>query len=177
MNPGLELHQGHPAGRDPREMTRDELRAAGHEPMSPLQAHRARCLDCCVGQANEVALCTVVGCPAWPFRMGTNPWRKPVSEGQRAAAKRSMEQINSRRRKADAISRGASSLEDGIPSLFATGSGAIRTSATTRVECISEAEFYREDRDGPKRQHVELRISVGSVGSAEAQSKPRQQGA
>jgi hypothetical protein len=47
MKPGHKLHRGHPAGRDPREMTRDELREAGHEPMSPLQALQARCLDCC----------------------------------------------------------------------------------------------------------------------------------
>jgi hypothetical protein len=146
MTPGLQLHQGHPADCDPREMTQDELRAAGHEPMSPLQAHRARRLDCCAGQANEVALCTAVGCPAWPFRMGTNPWRKPVSEGQRAAAKQDMEQINSRRRKADAISLGASSLEDGIPPLFATGSGAVLTSATTCVNRVPETELCRDDR-------------------------------
>jgi hypothetical protein len=43
MRAGLKLHQGSPAGRDPREMTQDELREAGHEPMSPLQALRARC--------------------------------------------------------------------------------------------------------------------------------------
>jgi hypothetical protein len=50
MKPGLKLYQGHPAGRDPPEMTQDELREAGHEPMSPLQALRARCLDCCGAQ-------------------------------------------------------------------------------------------------------------------------------
>jgi len=38
MKPGLKMHEGHPAGRDPREMTQDELKAAGHEPMAPLQA-------------------------------------------------------------------------------------------------------------------------------------------
>jgi hypothetical protein len=70
MKPGLKLHQGHPAGRDPREMTQDELREAGHEPTSPLRALRARCLDCCGHQEKEVALCPAVDCPSWPFRMG-----------------------------------------------------------------------------------------------------------
>ena len=36
--PHLKMHQGRLAGRDPREMTQDELKAAGHEPMAPLQA-------------------------------------------------------------------------------------------------------------------------------------------
>jgi hypothetical protein len=31
MKPGLKLHRGHAAGRDPRDMTQDELREAGHE--------------------------------------------------------------------------------------------------------------------------------------------------
>src|SRR5690242_4041222 len=72
--PGLELRGKHPVGRDPREMTQDDLREMGHEPTSPLQAIRAHCLDCCVYQEREVALCTAVKCPSWPFRMGTDPW-------------------------------------------------------------------------------------------------------
>src|SRR5215470_11996547 len=98
MEPGLKLHQGHQAGRDPREMTREELREVGHEPMSPLQAIRAHCLDCCVYQEKEVALCTAVRCPSWPFRMGTDPWRKPASPGRREAARRAITAVNARRR-------------------------------------------------------------------------------
>ena len=66
MIPGLELRGRHLVGQDPREMTREELREMGHEPMSPLQAIRAHCLDCCVYQEQEVALCTAVKCPSWP---------------------------------------------------------------------------------------------------------------
>jgi hypothetical protein len=99
MRAGLKLHQGHSVGRDPREMTPEDLTAAGHEPMSPLQAIRAHCLDCCAGQPNEVAVCTAVKCPSWPFRMATDPWRKPASEARREAARRTMTNLNARRRK------------------------------------------------------------------------------
>jgi len=45
------------AGRDPRTMTRAELEAMGHRPLSPMQAIRAKCLDCCAGSADEVRKC------------------------------------------------------------------------------------------------------------------------
>jgi len=114
MKCGLKLHQGHPAGRDPREMTPEELREAGHEPLPPLQAIRAHCLDCCGHQANEVVLCTTVECPSWPFRMGTDPWRKPASEARREAARATMTRINARRRKRDGPETSASPSEHGI---------------------------------------------------------------
>ena len=44
--------------------------------MTPLKAIRAKCLDCCCGQANEVKLCTVVKCPLYEFRHGKNPHLK-----------------------------------------------------------------------------------------------------
>ena len=77
---GLEIRNGHEVGRDPREMTADELNALGHQPISLQRALRLRCIDCSGDSVNEVRLCTVVRCPAWPFRMGENPWRKPASE-------------------------------------------------------------------------------------------------
>jgi len=75
-------------GRDPREMTRDQLEATGHEPMSPTEAIRAKCLDCCAGSAHEVRCCVAMACPSWPFRTGKNPWRAPASEAQREASRR-----------------------------------------------------------------------------------------
>jgi hypothetical protein len=36
---GLKLHGKYPAGRDPREMTQDELWEVGHEPMSSTPGH------------------------------------------------------------------------------------------------------------------------------------------
>lgn len=84
---GLEKDGRFYIGRDPREMTQDELRALGHERMSPMEVIRARCLDCCAQQPTEVRKCTSVACPSWPFRMGKNPWRE-VSEAQREAGRR-----------------------------------------------------------------------------------------
>ena len=77
---------GELVGRDPRKMTVDELTELGHMCMSPLKALRLRCIDCCGGSAPEVRLCTAVDCPAWPFRMGKNPYRtkRVISEEQRA---------------------------------------------------------------------------------------------
>ena len=84
---GLELRNGRDVGRDPRKMTAAELSALGQQPISPLRALRLRCIDCSGNSANEVRLCTAVQCPAWPFRMGKNPWRSPVSEARRNQAR------------------------------------------------------------------------------------------
>ena len=46
MTPGLKLHQGHPAGRDPWEMTQDELIEAAHEPMPLLRPTGEHSLVC-----------------------------------------------------------------------------------------------------------------------------------
>jgi hypothetical protein len=71
--------------RDPRTMSQDELKAMGHEPMSPMEAIRLKCLDCCAGSAHEVRCCVAVTCPLWAFRLSRNPWRAPISEARRAA--------------------------------------------------------------------------------------------
>jgi len=71
-------------GRDPREMLREELEAMGHEAMSPMEAIRAKCLDC-AGSTHEVRCCVAMACPSWPFRTGRNPWRREMSEEQREA--------------------------------------------------------------------------------------------
>ena len=85
---GLELRHGQGVGRDPDQMTAEELIALGHSPMSPLKALRLRCIDCCAGSSLEVRLCTAASCPSWPFRLGRNPWRPPASEAQRAWGRR-----------------------------------------------------------------------------------------
>ncbi|HBH27057.1 MAG TPA: hypothetical protein DDX54_06625 [Rhodospirillaceae bacterium] len=53
-----------------------ELTALGHENKGMLRAVRANCLECCCGSAPEVALCQLTACPLWPYRRGTNPFRK-----------------------------------------------------------------------------------------------------
>jgi hypothetical protein len=75
-------------GRDSRVMTPDALRAMGHLPMSPMEASRAKCLDCCGGSVDEVRKCVALTCVSWPFRTGKNPWRAPATEAQREAARR-----------------------------------------------------------------------------------------
>lgn len=88
MKPGFEEGpDGLPIGRDPREMTREELVELGHGRMSPMDVIRARCLDCCCDQPSEVRKCTAIKCPSWPFRMGKNPWRE-VSDAQRESGRR-----------------------------------------------------------------------------------------
>jgi hypothetical protein len=74
-------------GRDPREMTQDELRLMGHEPMSLLAIIRAKCLDCVGGSPDEVRKCVAMACPNWPVRMNKNVWRAPPSEAQREHAR------------------------------------------------------------------------------------------
>jgi hypothetical protein len=71
---------GRAIGRDPRKMGPGELRALGHMPMAPAAAIRAHWAV----RATEVRKCTAVRCPSWPFRLGANPWRAPLSEAERA---------------------------------------------------------------------------------------------
>jgi hypothetical protein len=77
--------RGYLEGRDPRTMSPGELVAMGHKRMSPLQAIRAHCLDCCGGSAQEVGKCMALRCPSWVFRMGKSPWLKPPSDERREA--------------------------------------------------------------------------------------------
>jgi hypothetical protein len=84
----LEKRDSWDVGRDPRRVSRDEVIAAGHKPISPLKALRLRCIDCCADQPSEVRLCTAVACPSWPFRMGANPWRKEPSDAQLEARRK-----------------------------------------------------------------------------------------
>jgi hypothetical protein len=80
---GLEIRDGQEVGHDPNQMTAEELVALGHSAMSPLKALRLRCIDCYGGSLKSVRGCTSTDCPSWPFRMGRNPWRAPVSEERR----------------------------------------------------------------------------------------------
>ncbi len=89
------LPTGEVVGRDPREMTQEELEAVGHRAISPMRALRLRCLDCCAGNDAEVRRCTVRKCPSWPFRMGTSPWRKFKLT---PAQKENLEKLAARRR-------------------------------------------------------------------------------
>ena len=85
---GLELGRGPEVGRDPCQMTAEELVALGHSPMSPLKALRLRCIDCYGGCLKSVRCCTATDCPSWPFRMGQSPWRKELSQERKEQLRR-----------------------------------------------------------------------------------------
>jgi hypothetical protein len=83
-----------PIGRDPMEIHRETLTAAGHAPrrtsrlvaalekgldrdlseygLKEYRDLRRYCLDCTQGPA-EVRRCAIINCPLWPYRMGRNP--------------------------------------------------------------------------------------------------------
>ena len=70
-------------GKNPRDLGVSGLRAIGHDPKPVLKAIREKCLDCSGSSRAEVRRCTAVGCPLWPFRMGSNPfygYRQEASE-------------------------------------------------------------------------------------------------
>jgi len=46
--------------------------------LTPLQAIRAKCLDCTCWQPKEVRLCPCEDCPLYPYRLGKNPARKGI---------------------------------------------------------------------------------------------------
>ncbi len=61
--------------------------------MSPLQAIKAKCLDCCCDSRPEVQLCPCTDCPLHIFRFGRLPkehnknrTKRVLTEEQRAAA-------------------------------------------------------------------------------------------
>ena len=109
VRPGVELlKSGDECGLDPRHLSQDELAKLGFEPMSPLKALRLRCLDCCCFSPNEVKHCVSTNCPSWPFRMGTNPWRAPVSDERREAAREAARERFGWDRRIDASSSDAS---------------------------------------------------------------------
>ena len=68
------------------EPTAENLSARGIQRRPRAAAIRSMCLQCMGGSPMEVRLCVSSPCPLWPYRMGTDPWRAPMSEEQRAAA-------------------------------------------------------------------------------------------
>lgn len=71
---------------DPRDMSPADFSRLGIQRVSRGSAIRQKCLDCMGGSSSEVRLCASGDCALWPFRMGTDPWRAPMTEEQRAAA-------------------------------------------------------------------------------------------
>ena len=81
--------EGELIGKDPSCVPSDIL-SLNFRAQNPLKAIREKCLDCCCGNAAEVRKCVAVDCPSWPYRTGTNPFRKkrdlsPQQKSERAA--------------------------------------------------------------------------------------------
>ena len=80
-----EAVNGNRIGRDPRKVSPEDFKTAGHSDQPLSKIIRAKCKDCCSGSESEVKLCTAVACPLWPYRMGKNPFRhRELSDEQRA---------------------------------------------------------------------------------------------
>ena len=73
-------------GKHPADVP-SEILSGYYREQNPVKAIRARCLDCCCGNASEVRKCVSLDCSSWPFRMGTNPFRakRELLEEQRLA--------------------------------------------------------------------------------------------
>jgi hypothetical protein len=124
-----------------------------------LQAIRAHCLDCCAYQEREVALCPAVKCPSWPFRMGTDPWRKPASEARREAARRTMAALNARRNRGGteppptAPEHGTEPSPEREPTVAPTW-------ATGRVDQVQDTVMHRANGADGKSYDEELRVTI-----------------
>ena len=46
---------------------------------TPIKAIRAKCIDCCCGQRNEVRLCPSTDCPLHEYRMGKRPKNNEIA--------------------------------------------------------------------------------------------------
>ena len=64
-------------GRNPHNLTIDELEAGGFTPHSATKAIRRHCYECMGESWKCVAECGSFSCVLWPFRTGTRPkaWR------------------------------------------------------------------------------------------------------
>ena len=46
--------------------------------LTPINAIRAKCIECSGGSKKEVAHCHIDDCSLYPYRFGTNPNRKGI---------------------------------------------------------------------------------------------------
>lgn len=84
---GLEIVNGEEIGRNPRNMTPEELAALGHVAAPVLSLIAAKCADCCGGSRAEARKCVLTSCSLWPLRTGANPLRakRSLSDADKAA--------------------------------------------------------------------------------------------
>ena len=70
---------------------------------TPLNAIRAKCLDCAVQQPKEVRHCTVTDCSLFPYRFGKNPNRKGIGNSNATGLKRTISKSNAEVNNAERI--------------------------------------------------------------------------
>lgn len=80
MNPLLDPKSKpgfHSIGRNPNDLTIEELAEGGHTPQRPAKAIRHFCFECMGEDWKSVKTCGSIKCPLWPYRMGSRPkpWR------------------------------------------------------------------------------------------------------
>lgn len=51
---------------------------------NPVKIIRAHCIDCSGGSQSEADNCPCENCYLWPWRKGRNPYRKQLTEEQKA---------------------------------------------------------------------------------------------
>lgn len=63
--------------------------------MTPLQAIRAKCLDCTYGDKKEVTLCPCKECPLYQYRSGKTGRKRNLTDEQRAVLAERMRKVKS----------------------------------------------------------------------------------
>ena len=71
----IDMPDGSTRGADPKSVSLEDLRAAGHAKKPLLKVIREYCIECSGGSKGEARKCTAArGCSLWPYRTGKNPF-------------------------------------------------------------------------------------------------------
>ena len=68
-----------------------------NSPITAIKAIRLHCLECLGNSYLEVEKCSRPKCPLWPFRFGTNPRIKPLSEDEKEKRRQNLGSFSSKR--------------------------------------------------------------------------------
>jgi hypothetical protein len=137
---GYEPDGGYFIGRDPRQMTQDELRAVGYQPKSLLAIIRAKCLDCVGGSPDEVRKCAAVTCELHPVRMNKNVWRAPPSDALREARRELA--LKTFGKSSDAVN-GAPASDENDPGQVILPAEALGTPEPQKIEASAAPRLVR----------------------------------
>jgi hypothetical protein len=87
MNSKLLLYgpNGRKWGRNPKQLTPEDLEAEGIKRMPVFEVMQAMCHTC--RDPDEVVVCSRTDCPLWPYRLGFDPWKKGTKAESLAKAR------------------------------------------------------------------------------------------